>query len=231
MQIKISTNKFSIRWLRGVHVSSIVNELVKTISSLFIIFFLRKNVKRTKTQIKQKPTNKIKTSEQKIAKATVFCAQKLLRGEESLVFRFLKNWNCLDNLIYYNTLLVVITGDVLKSCILAKNVTFVWSLMFRCTKDNFKVDWCLTYWFLGLKDYSFWFEDPIQKKKKKKFIRYTHLLQKNFYDNSGTYILLNIFQIRNTIKLIIRNIARRVTRHHLRHLCSQKFEGYQRNML
>ena len=131
-----------------------------------LFFFLRKNVKRTKTQIKQKPTNKIKTSEQKIAKATVFCAQKLLRGEESLVFRFLKNWNCLDNLIYYTTLLVVITGDVLKSCILAKNVTFVWSIMFRCTKDNFKVDWHLTYWFLGLKDHSFWFEDPIQKKKK-----------------------------------------------------------------
>ena len=151
--------------MRGVHVSSIVNELINTMSSLFIYLFLRKNVKRTKTRIKQKPTNKTKTSEQKIAKATVFRTQKLLRGEESFVFRFLKNWNFLDNLIYYTTLLVVITRHVLKSCILAKNVTFVWSLMFRCTKDNFKVEWYLKYWFLGLKDHSFWFEDPIQKKK------------------------------------------------------------------
>ena len=77
--------------MRGVHVSSIVNELINTMSSLFIYLFLRKNVKRTKTRIKQKPTNKTKTSEQKIAKATVFRTQKLLRGEESFVFRFLKN--------------------------------------------------------------------------------------------------------------------------------------------
>ena len=31
-------------------------------------------------QIKQKPTNKIKASEQKTTKATIFCAQKRLRG-------------------------------------------------------------------------------------------------------------------------------------------------------
>ena len=41
-------------------------------------------------QIKQKPTNKTKTSKQKTTKATVFHAQKLLRGGESFVLRFLK---------------------------------------------------------------------------------------------------------------------------------------------
>ena len=40
------------------------------------LFFLRKNLERIKTQIKQKPNNKIKTSEQKTAKATAFCAHK-----------------------------------------------------------------------------------------------------------------------------------------------------------
>ena len=58
----------------GVHVSSIVNEVIRTIR------FLRKIFERTKMQIKQKPTNKTKTSKQKTTKATVFCAQKLLRG-------------------------------------------------------------------------------------------------------------------------------------------------------
>ena len=43
-------------------------------------FFLRKNFKRTKTQIKPKPTNKTKTSKQKTLKATIFRAEKLLRG-------------------------------------------------------------------------------------------------------------------------------------------------------
>ena len=36
------------------------------------IFFLIKKFKRTKTQIKPKPTNKIKLSEQKATKATIF---------------------------------------------------------------------------------------------------------------------------------------------------------------
>ena len=40
-------------------------------------------------QIKQKPTNKTKTSKQKTTKTTVFHAQKLLRGGgESFVLRF-----------------------------------------------------------------------------------------------------------------------------------------------
>ena len=41
-------------------------------------------------QIKQKPTNKTKTSAQKTTKATVFCEQKLLRGGKSFDFCFLK---------------------------------------------------------------------------------------------------------------------------------------------
>ena len=39
-------------------------------------FFLRKNLKRTKTQIKQKSNNKTKLSEQKTTKATSFPANK-----------------------------------------------------------------------------------------------------------------------------------------------------------
>ena len=74
----------------GVHVSSIVNEVIRTIR------FLRKNFERTKTQIKQKRTNKTKTSEQKPTKATVFGAQKLLRGRGSLLKKI---WDCPDNLI------------------------------------------------------------------------------------------------------------------------------------
>ena len=46
-----------------------------------LFFVLRKDVKRTKTQIKQKSTNKTKISEQKTRKATtIFRPQKLLRG-------------------------------------------------------------------------------------------------------------------------------------------------------
>ena len=81
-------NKFSIGWLIGVHVSSTVNEVIKTILSQF--FFLRKNFKRTKTQIKSKPTNKTKLSKQKTTKATSFCAQKLLTGGKLVILHFLK---------------------------------------------------------------------------------------------------------------------------------------------
>ena len=45
-----------------------------------LFFFLRKDFEHTKTQIKPKPTNKTKTSEQKTTKAAFFRAQKLLRG-------------------------------------------------------------------------------------------------------------------------------------------------------
>ena len=55
------TNKFSIGDLIGVHVSSIVNEVIRTISSQF--FFLRKIFGRKKSTHKQKSTNKTKISE------------------------------------------------------------------------------------------------------------------------------------------------------------------------
>ena len=42
-------------------------------------------------QIKQKPKNKTKTSEQKTTKTKVFRASKLLRGGKLFVLRFLKN--------------------------------------------------------------------------------------------------------------------------------------------
>ena len=53
-------------------------------------FFLRTNFVRTKTQFKQKPTNKTKTSKQKTAKATVFRAQNILRGVKLFILHFLK---------------------------------------------------------------------------------------------------------------------------------------------
>ena len=40
------TNKFLIGGLRGVHISSVVFEAIRTISSL--VFFIRKNIERKK---------------------------------------------------------------------------------------------------------------------------------------------------------------------------------------
>ena len=40
----------------------------------------------------QKPTNKTKASEQKTTKATVYRAQKLLRGGKSFALSFLQKW-------------------------------------------------------------------------------------------------------------------------------------------
>ena len=54
------TNKFLKGGLIGVHASSIVIEVIKTISSLFIIFFDEKVFARTKTRQKQKSANKTK---------------------------------------------------------------------------------------------------------------------------------------------------------------------------
>ena len=54
--------------------SAVVIEAIRTISGLFI--FLTKGFKRTKAQIKQKPTNKTKLSKQKTTKATVFWTYK-----------------------------------------------------------------------------------------------------------------------------------------------------------
>ena len=72
------TNKFLINGLIGVHVSSIVNEVIRTTLGLFILFyfFLRIDFERTKTQIKPKPTNKTKTNKQKQQKQQVFARIK-----------------------------------------------------------------------------------------------------------------------------------------------------------
>ena len=77
------TNKFLIDGLIGVHVSSIVHEVIRTIS-----IFLQKIFKRTKTLTKPKPTNKIKLSKQKGTKAIIIRAQKRLRGRKLFVLRF-----------------------------------------------------------------------------------------------------------------------------------------------
>ena len=55
------TNKFSIGGLIGVHVSSIVNEAIRTNLEQFQTF-LREIFATQKTQNKQKPTNKLKLS-------------------------------------------------------------------------------------------------------------------------------------------------------------------------
>ena len=73
--------------LIGVRVSSIVKWGYKD-NFKPVYFFLRKNFKRTKTQIMPKPTNKIKLSEQKTTKATIRFAEKLLRGGKLFVLRF-----------------------------------------------------------------------------------------------------------------------------------------------
>ena len=87
---------------------------MKTILSQFNLFFLRKNFKRTKAEIKSKPTNKTKLSKQKTTKATIFRAQKLLRGGKLVILRFLKKINCPDNVIYYTTELCSIDFAVFK---------------------------------------------------------------------------------------------------------------------
>ena len=64
--------------------SSIVNEAIRT----SLLIFLQKDFKRTKKQIKQKPTNKTKTSKQKTIKATTFHTEKVLRGQKLFVLCF-----------------------------------------------------------------------------------------------------------------------------------------------
>ena len=91
------------------HYSSIVNEAIRAISSLFI-FFLREHFATQKTH-KKKPTNKTKISEKKNNKSNNFRAQKLyLRGQLvylALFFSFKisykKIWNYPDSLIYEAT--------------------------------------------------------------------------------------------------------------------------------
>ena len=76
-------NDSSISGLIRVHVSSIVYEVIRTIS-----IFLQKKIKSTKTRHKQKSINETKTSKQKTTKAIIFCAQKFLRGRKLVILRF-----------------------------------------------------------------------------------------------------------------------------------------------
>ena len=55
----------------GVHVSSVVFEVIRT-----ILIFIRKDFERIKTYDKQNPINKTKISECKTTNATIFCAHK-----------------------------------------------------------------------------------------------------------------------------------------------------------
>ena len=52
------------------------------------LFYSRKNLKRTKMQIKQKPTNKTKISKQKIKGATMSCSHKNSKRMEIVCFAF-----------------------------------------------------------------------------------------------------------------------------------------------
>ena len=66
------TKKISIGGLLGVHVSSIVIEVIRRISSQ-PIFSYEKGLSIKKTRHKQKSTNKTKISKQKTTKAISFC--------------------------------------------------------------------------------------------------------------------------------------------------------------
>ena len=79
-------SKFSMGGLIGVHISSVVNKVIRKMT----FFFLRINLERIKTQIEPKPTNKIKLSEQRTTKATFFRAEKPLRERKLFILRFLK---------------------------------------------------------------------------------------------------------------------------------------------
>ena len=65
--------------------SSIVNEVVRTISSLSL-FFLRKYFECTKTRHKQKPTNKTKTSKHRRTKTTIFTDTKTSKRVKIVCF-------------------------------------------------------------------------------------------------------------------------------------------------
>ena len=79
------TNKFSIGRLIDLDASSIVNEIIRT-----ILIFLQKNFERTKTQIKQKSTNKTKTSKKKNNKGNNFSRRKTSKSGKVVYFEFLK---------------------------------------------------------------------------------------------------------------------------------------------
>ena len=74
--------------LAEVHVNSIPNEAIRTISSQFNFFFLRKDFERTKTQINQNQPTKTKKSERKTTKKTVFLRTKTSKKVEIIFFGF-----------------------------------------------------------------------------------------------------------------------------------------------
>ena len=92
------TNKFFIGGLIGEHISNIVNEVIRTISSQLIFFY-----EKVLNAQKRKSNQNQLTKKVEWTKATSFGVQKFLRGEKLVILPFLKNWNCLDNLIYYTT--------------------------------------------------------------------------------------------------------------------------------
>ena len=82
---------FTDRWARvQLHnVSSILFEVIRTISSEFICFNEKTRKKSiNKTIQKQKSLNKTKISKQKTTKTTIFCSKKLSRGRKLFILRF-----------------------------------------------------------------------------------------------------------------------------------------------
>ena len=75
-------------WI-GVHASSIINEVIRTISDL-LTFLLRKNLECTKMQIKPKTTNKTKNKRTKSNKGNKFLHTKTSKRGEIVYFAFLK---------------------------------------------------------------------------------------------------------------------------------------------
>ena len=79
---KMYTNK-----LAEVHVNSIPNEAIRTISGQFN-FFLRKDFERTRTRINQNQPTKTKKSKQKTTKKMVFARTKTSKKVEIVCFGF-----------------------------------------------------------------------------------------------------------------------------------------------
>ena len=78
--------------LSGVHISNIVNEVIRTISSLFIysLFILQKIFKRTKTQIKQTSTNRTRIITQKKQQRQQFFSRRKSSKRMEIIFFFLR---------------------------------------------------------------------------------------------------------------------------------------------
>ena len=79
-------NKFSINGLRGVHVSSTVNETIKTISNFFFFFFFTRRFSHAQKE------HKTHISEQKQKRQHFYVHKKHPRGGKSLVCLFASLW-------------------------------------------------------------------------------------------------------------------------------------------